>query len=71
VRVRAARAAEGLIAFAQREGITHVIIGQTARSRWETFLKGLTLNRFRTEVRDAAVHVVAVGSNNTTGAGPC
>ena len=36
VRVRADRPADGLIAFAKREGITHVIIGQTARSRWET-----------------------------------
>src|SRR6185503_12341774 len=33
VRVRANRPADGLIAFAQREGITHVIFGQTARSR--------------------------------------
>ena len=36
VRVRAERPSEGLVAFAQREGITHVIFGQSARSRWET-----------------------------------
>jgi two-component system sensor histidine kinase KdpD len=30
VRVKAARPADGLIAFAQREGVTHVIFGQTA-----------------------------------------
>jgi len=35
VRVKADRPAEGLIAFAQRQGITHVIFGQSARSRWE------------------------------------
>jgi K+-sensing histidine kinase KdpD len=64
VRVKAARPADGLIAFAQREGITHVIIGQTARSRWEILLKGLTLNRFRTEVRDAEVHVVPLGGED-------
>src|SRR4029453_10675589 len=34
VRGKADRPAEGLIAFAQREGITHVIFGQSARSRW-------------------------------------
>src|ERR1043165_3801210 len=35
VKVKAGRPADGLVAFAQREGITHVIIGQSARSRWE------------------------------------
>jgi two-component system sensor histidine kinase KdpD len=58
VRVKADRPADGLIAFAQREGITHVIFGQTARSRWEILTKGSTLDRFLREVRDAAVQVV-------------
>jgi len=58
VRVKADRAADGLIEFAKREGITHVIFGQTARTRWEILLKGSTLNRFLEEVRDAAVQVV-------------
>jgi len=61
VRVKADRPADGLIAFAKREGITHVILGQTARSRWEILLKGSTLNRFLEEVRDAAVQVVPLG----------
>src|SRR5262245_47666737 len=58
VRVRASRAADGLIAFAKREGITHVIFGQTARNRFEILMKGSTLNRFLEEVRDAAIQVV-------------
>jgi len=61
VRVKANRPADGLIAFAQREGITHVIFGQTARSRWEILMKGSTLNRFLDEVRDAAIQVVPLG----------
>jgi two-component system sensor histidine kinase KdpD len=61
VRVKADRAADGLIAFAKREGITHVVFGQSARSRWEIFLKGSTLNRFLEEVRDATVQVVPLG----------
>jgi len=61
VRVRADRPADGLIEFAKREGITHVIFGQTARSRWEILLKGSTLNRFLEEVRDAAIQVVPIG----------
>jgi two-component system sensor histidine kinase KdpD len=66
VRVRADRPADGLIAFAQREGITHVIFGQTARSRWEILLKGSTLNRFLEEVRDAAIQVVPLGPTNAS-----
>ena len=65
VRVRADRAADGLIAFAQREGITHVIFGQSARTRWEILLKGSTLNRFLEEVRDAAIQVVPLGEPTT------
>lgn len=58
VRVKAARPAEGLVAFAQREGITHVIFGQSARSRWEVIWRGSTIDRFLHAVRDAAVQVV-------------
>jgi two-component system sensor histidine kinase KdpD len=61
VRVRADRPADGLIEFAKREGITHVIFGQSARTRWEILLKGSTLNRFLEEVRDAALQVVPLG----------
>ena len=58
VRVRAERPAEGLVAFAQREGITHVIFGQSARSRWELIWHGSTIDKFLGSVRDAAVQVV-------------
>ena len=58
VKVKADRPSDGLIAFAQREGITHVIFGQSARSRWEVLWRGSTLNRFLAAVRDAAVQVV-------------
>jgi len=61
VRVRAERPADGLIAFAQREGVTHVIFGQSARSRWELVWRGSTLDRFLSAVPDAAVQVVPFG----------
>jgi two-component system sensor histidine kinase KdpD len=64
VRVKADRPADGLVAFAKREGITHVIFGQTARSRLEILWKGSTLNRFLEEVRDAAVQVVPLGEQS-------
>jgi two-component system sensor histidine kinase KdpD len=58
VRVKAERPADGLIAFAQREGITHVIFGQSARTRWELLMRGSTLDRFLGAVPGAAVQVV-------------
>ena len=64
VRVKADRAADGLIAFAQREGVTHVIFGQSARTRWEVLIRGSTLNRFLSAVPDAAVQVVPLNGAN-------
>src|SRR5215204_248750 len=61
VRVKADRPGDGLVAFAKREGITHVVFGQSARTRWEILLKGSTLNRFLEEVGDATVQVVPLG----------
>ncbi len=58
VRVKADRPSDGLIAFAQREGVTHVIFGQSARSRLELLWRGSTLDRFLGAVPDAAVQVV-------------
>jgi two-component system sensor histidine kinase KdpD len=63
VRVKADKPGDGLIAFAKREGITHVVFGQTARTRWEVLVKGSTLNRFLQEVGDAAVQVVPLGEH--------
>jgi two-component system sensor histidine kinase KdpD len=64
VRVKADRPGDGLVAFAKREGITHVVFGQSARTRWEILMKGSTLNRFLEEVRDAAVQVVPLGEKS-------
>jgi len=58
VRVKADKPADGLIAFAQREGVTHVIFGQSARTRWELLVRGSTLDKFLSAVPGAAVQVV-------------
>lgn len=58
IKLKAKRAADGLIEFARREGISHVIFGQSARSRWDILLHGSVLNRFLGEVRDAAVQII-------------
>ena len=62
VRVKANEAAEGLIAFARREGVTHVVFGQSQQSRWQMLLHGAVIDRFLTDVPDATVQVVPVRS---------
>lgn len=58
VKLKSRRVADALIDFARREGITHVVFGQTSRSRWDILLHGSIINRFLHEVRDATVQVV-------------
>ncbi len=58
VKLKARRVADGLIEFARREGITHVVFGQSARSRWDILLHGSVINRFLNDVRGATVQVV-------------
>jgi two-component system sensor histidine kinase KdpD len=49
---------DALVRYAQQESISHVVFGQTARSRWDLLLHGSVINRFLNEVRDATVQVV-------------
>jgi two-component system sensor histidine kinase KdpD len=60
VKLKGNSVADELIAFARREGITHVVFGQTSRSRWDILVHGSIINRFLHEVRDATVQVVPV-----------
>jgi two-component system sensor histidine kinase KdpD len=64
VKLKASGVADALIDFARREGITHVVFGQTARSRWDILWHGSIINRFLNEVRDATVQVVPVDQNH-------
>jgi len=58
VRLKGRRVADALIEFARREGVTHVVFGQSARSRLSILLHGSVINRFLSDVRDATVQVV-------------
>jgi two-component system sensor histidine kinase KdpD len=58
VKLEATRVADALIEFARKEGVTHVIFGQSARSRWHQWLHGSVIDRFLREVRGATVQVV-------------
>ena len=57
--------ADALIRFAQQESISHVVFGQSARSRWDIFLRGSVINRFLSEVRDVTVQVVPMQNPKT------
>ncbi|HYK35510.1 universal stress protein [Alloacidobacterium sp.] len=50
--------ADALIDFTKRENISHVVFGQSARSRFDILLHGSVINRFLAEVRDTTVQVV-------------
>ncbi len=60
VKLKATNVADALLKYAREEGITHVIFGQSARTRWDIFWRGSVINRFLAEVKDAAVHVIPV-----------
>lgn len=67
VKLKGNNVTDELLKFARENEITHVIFGQSARSRWEIFWKGSIINRFLREVTDATVHVVPIahGKNET------
>lgn len=50
--------ADALITFTKQENISHVVFGQSARSRFDILLRGSVINRFLAEVRDTTVQVV-------------
>ena len=60
VMLKSKHVADALIAFAQQENISHVVFGQSARSRFDILLRGSVLNRFLSEVRDVTVQVVPI-----------
>lgn len=60
VKLKSACVADSLLQFARENEVTHVIFGQSARSRWQIFWKGSIINRFLSEVNDAAVHVIPI-----------
>jgi len=64
VKLKSRRVADALIDFARQEGITHVVFGQTSRSRFDILLHGSIINRFLHEVRDATVQVVPLNQNS-------
>src|SRR5271155_637082 len=55
-----------LIDFAQQENISHVVFGQSARSRFDILLRGSIINRFLAEMRETTVQVVPLSREKET-----
>jgi two-component system sensor histidine kinase KdpD len=58
IKLKGPYVADALIEFARNERITHVIFGQSARTRWNLLMHGSVINRFLNEVRETTVQVV-------------
>jgi two-component system sensor histidine kinase KdpD len=63
VKLKSSKVADALVEFAKREGITHVIFGQSARSRWDLLMHGSIVDRFLRDVRNATVQIVPMGGD--------
>src|SRR3954470_17161187 len=63
VKLKSSTVADALVEFARREGITHVIFGQSARSRWDLLMHGSIVDRFLRDVRNATVQIVPMGGD--------
>src|SRR6267378_7404372 len=70
VKLQSSRVADALVEFAKREGITHVIFGQSARSRWDLAVHGSIVDRFLRDVRDATVQIVPMRSDGASDEAP-
>ncbi len=60
IKLKSDNVADALLKFACENEITHVIFGQSVRSRWQIFLYDSIINRFLSEVKDASVHVIPI-----------
>jgi len=70
VKLKSSRVADALVEFAKREGITHVIFGQSARSRWDLLMHGSIVDRFLRDVRNATVQIVPMDGDAGAAGGP-
>jgi two-component system sensor histidine kinase KdpD len=68
IKLKSSRVADALVEFARREGITHVIFGQSARSRWNLLVHGSIVDRFLRDVRNATVQIVPMVGADGAGA---
>lgn len=52
---------ETLAVFANQKHITQIVMGQSARTKVETFFRGSTINKLIRMVRNAEIHLIPIG----------
>lgn len=52
---------ETLAAFANEKHITQIVIGQSSRTKVETFFRGSTINKLIKMVRNVEIHLIPIG----------
>jgi two-component system sensor histidine kinase KdpD len=67
VTLKGKNTADLLIEFAKKENISHVVFGQSARTRFDILMRGSILNRFLAEMRDTTVQVVPMSKDKGKG----
>ncbi len=63
VTLKGKNTADALIEFAKKENISHVVFGQSARTRFDILVHGSVLNRFLAEMRDTTVQIVPMNKD--------
>ena len=58
VRLESSRAADALIAFVQKTGITQVVMGASLRSRWQEFIEGSVINKVLKRTKGVDVYII-------------
>ena len=61
VYLRGRSVSETLATFASEKHITQIILGQSARTKVETFFRGSTINKLVKMVRDVEIHLIPIG----------
>ena len=67
VTVPAADRADAVVAYAQNNNVTHIVLSRTKRPKWSELLRGSTVNKLLRRARDINVHVMADRSEYALG----
>lgn len=67
IRTKGKNIAQTLVAIAHEYQVTQIVLGQPARSRWEEFLRGSTINRLLRLRLEVDIHLVPQASDEDEG----
>jgi two-component system sensor histidine kinase KdpD len=53
---------ESLAAYANKKHITQIILGQSSRTKAETFFRGSTINKLIKAVKNVEIHLIPINN---------